>query len=150
MAVVPLSLRPWPSGTPLLSGPSGQLCVFAHVSDFLELSAPTGLNLGLPAALNSAHVTSGLSHVPSHQPAGDAGRGQDTPTPSEISAALSWSPDTSVSEDIGDSQEPALSTSSPGSPGREVWSTLRACALLRDGGQGMRSGLSAQYLQAAG
>lgn len=117
-------------GTPLLSSPSGQLRVFAHVPDFLELSAPTGLNLGLPAALSSAHVTSGLSHGPSHQPAGDAGRGQDTPTPSEISAALSWSPDTSVSEDIGDSREPALSTSSPGSPGQEVRSTPRACALL--------------------
>ena len=41
--------------------------------------------------------------VPGTQPTGDARRGQDTPIPSEISAALSWSPDANVSEDIGDS-----------------------------------------------
>ena len=63
---VPLSLKPWPSGTLSLPGPSGQLRVIAHVPDSPELAAPTGLNLGLPAALNSSHVTSGLSHGPRH------------------------------------------------------------------------------------
>lgn len=43
---VPLSLKPWPSGTLSLPGPSGQLRVIAHVPDSPELAAPTGLNLG--------------------------------------------------------------------------------------------------------
>lgn len=41
-------------GTSVASVPSGQLRVFAQGPDFPELMAPTGLNLGLPAALNSS------------------------------------------------------------------------------------------------